>query len=288
MSEKKAQTRGRPKKDFWELKTKLAQETAENKWKFKRWRPKKRNMEIVEDWQKTTEDWQKTTKNLENYSKIVLCFAVLFFICTILYKFVLPRGETDILNISELNNLTNNNIGNENLENNSEKDISLQIEYTDSNWNLVEIENIDVSQRNVENESIDQWNNASIENEDTNLIRLFYDEINNRNYANLSEITDKYLRQTDTFRTYFSSNRLSNFLDKIAWNKVYIWNFQEIPTSKQNVKNYSYIVKYKVNWENALIEENRGIAIIDRNWKKLIWSIMCVTTWCSRMPFFQK
>ena len=46
METKRISTRGRPKKDYWELKSKLAQETAENKWKLSRWRPKKqRNIE---------------------------------------------------------------------------------------------------------------------------------------------------------------------------------------------------------------------------------------------------
>ena len=41
METKKNQSRGRPKKDYWDLKNKIAQKTAENKWKVGRGRPKK-------------------------------------------------------------------------------------------------------------------------------------------------------------------------------------------------------------------------------------------------------
>ena len=32
----------------------------------------------------------------------------------------------------------------------------------------------------------------------------------------------------------------------------------------------------------------REAAIVNRNDKELIGSLKCVTTWCSKMPFFQK
>ena len=100
-------------------------------------------------------------------------------------------------------------------------------------------------------------------------------------------MVDYYLKKDGTFKTYFSSNWLNKFLDKIVGNKVIVWWFSELPSSKPNVKNYKYNVRYKAITENQLTNEEWEIAIVEKNWEKLIWSIMCITTWCSKMPFFQ-
>jgi hypothetical protein len=55
-----------------------------------------------------------------------------------------------------------------------------------------------------------------ISNADVELIKLFYEKLNKREFSELSNLTDRYLKNSDAYRTYFSSNWLNNFLDKIV------------------------------------------------------------------------
>ena len=280
METKKLSTRGRPKKDFWELKEKINKEAAENKWKLWRWRPKKekkiddsintkisnhhkdikeiekRNNEIHKDISNISKDFDEVGNNKkERYSKIILAFSIVFFICAVVYaivfRFVLPS-----LNWTEKGVFSTDD--NENV-------ISMQIWYNDQSWEFVEMENIEIDSNNNNNDQVD----TPLIDENIWIIQSFYDKINNREFSELSKMADSYLKKSDSFRSYYNEYWLSKFLDKIVWNKIYIWWFRELPSTKPDVQKY---------WE---------IAIVNRNWEILIWSIMCVTTWCSRMPFFQ-
>lgn len=318
METKKKSNRGRPKKDYWELKSKIAQEAAENKWKLGRWRPKKqrniddsintrisnhqkdvsvlekKNKEIHEGIQankvlenkKNLEiEWYE--KNNEKYSRIALICSVIFCAFAIGYYFFSSHQQnSNNLKLSELDSSDTIDIG--------ENTAKIQIWYNDENWDFVEVENYEINNKVWDNDS---WYTSSddktimenkVDNSDVELIKLFYDKINNREFIELSKLTDRYLKNSDSYRTYFSPNWLNNFLDKIAGNKVFVWWFSEAISDKPNVKHYNYIVKYKLNNESDFRQEDWEIAIVERNWEKLIWSIMCITTWCSRMPFFQK
>lgn len=300
METKKDQSRGRPRKDYWDLKNKIAQKAAENKWKFGRGRPKKEkkiddslNTKIsnhhkdVNELEKKNNEIRTTIGKItqfcgdipnnkkEKISKIFLWFSVTFFLCAIIFtlitKLILPTLNKDnILSVSETENISNEN------------DISLQIWYNDQNWEFVEIENID-----VDNSDFGMNNESQIVDENVWIIQSFYDSINNKEFSELSNMADIYLKKSDSFRTYFNENWLSKFLNKIVWNKVFIGEFHELPSTKPDVKKYWYTVKYKLNWNHDITKEEREIAIVNRNDKKLVWSIMCITTWCSRMPFFQ-
>ena len=314
MEETKTTSRWRPKKDFWELKSKLAVEAAENKGKLGRWRPKKqrtiddsintkisnhhkdvavlekKNQEIHESISSIKSDKELDNK-AERYSKIALCFSIVFCIFAILYRFTsTTRNKNNDLVISELETsweITNN------IE---ENQVQMQIWYNDESWNFVEVENVEITKNEeLANNNISSNENTNIlvepdeiSNSDVDLIKSFYDKINNRNFSELTNITDRYLRSSDAYKTYFSSNWLNNFLDKIAWNKIFVSGFSESPSDKPNVKHYRYNVKYKVLNSNELTNEEWEIVMVDRNWERLIWSIMCITTWCSKMPFFQK
>ena len=304
METKKKSTRGRPKKDFWELREKINKETAENKWKLWRGRPRKekriddsintkisnhykdireiekKNNEIhknIVDVNKETSNIQKTKR--ENCSRILLIFSIVFFIWAVIYAIT--------YNVIVPNNAENSSISNIN-NSKDENNINLQIWYNDPNWEFIEVENIEVN-NNAESTNTEKSlvEDVSIADEYTQIIQSFYDKINNREFSSLSSMTDNYLKKSDSYRAYYNENRLSKFLDKIVGNKVYIWWFKQLPSTKENVKKYWYIIKYKVNWDNYLTKEDWEIAIVNRNWENLIWSIMCVTTWCSRMPFFQ-
>lgn len=301
MEIKKTQSRGRPKKDYWDLKNKIAQKAAENKWKLGRGRPKKekkiddslntkisnhhkdvnelekKNNELHTIIKETTKVYDDipNSKN-EKYSRIFLGFSMAFFICAIVFAITCKSVLPSLYKSDNLSTTTIDNI-------NDEENISLQIWYNDQNWEFIEVENIEIEKNDLKNGQEDN----SVDNEYTNLILSFYDKINNKDYSSLSAMTDNYLRKSDSFRTYYSENWLSKFLDKLEWNKIYVWWFKELESTKSNVKKYWYIIKYKVKWNSELTREEREIAIVNRNDENLIWSIMCITTWCSRMPFFQ-
>ena len=290
METKKNQGRWRPKKDFWELKSKIANEAIQNKWKYWRWRPKKekkiddsintkiskhnkdidtlekKNIEIHKNIKSKKLDnnytWSKNEKH-EKYSQVLLRCAIIIFVISVLI-FISSKFQSNKLVFSEIKSSPTN----------ENQKIEQEIWHEDLENVVIEVEVPD--------------NNYTVNDEYTDIIKTFYDKINNRDFSSLADITDSYLKKTDTYRTYFSVNRLSNFLDKIAGNKVYVSSIKELPSNKDNVKKYWYTIKYKVDWINHLIEEAREMAIINRNWRKLIWSIMCVTTGCSKMPFFQK
>ena len=321
--ETKTNSRGRPKKDFWELKNKLAIEAAENKGKVSRGRPKKqrtiddsintkisnhhkdvailekKNQEIHESMSVNSEKNNNNRENnAEKYSKIALCFSIIFCVFAILYWIVSSvKSQNKELVFSEINNTwyTQDNTQ----DNTQENQIQIQIWYNNESWDFVEIENIDIANNDEQinddyrSETNDENDSAlvvldEISNSDVDLIKSFYDKINKREFSELSSLTDRYLRNSDAYRTYFSSNWLNHFLDKIVWNKIIVWWFYESPSNKPTAKNYRYNVKYKLPTSNGMTNEDREIAIVDRNWERLIWSIMCITTWCSRMPFFQK
>ena len=312
--ETKTNSRGRPKKDFWGLKNKLAIEATENKWKLSRGRPKKqrtiddsintkisnhhkdiavlekRNQEIHESVNSVKND-SNLENNAERYSKIALCFSIIFCIFAILYRIVSSvKPQSKELVFSEID--AKDNV--------QENQIQMQIWYNNESWDFVEVENIEINNNagwinNTDNQNITSNESITslvepdkISNADVELIKLFYEKLNKREFSELSNLTDRYLKNSDAYRTYFSSNWLNNFLDKIVWNKVIVWWFYESPSGKPTTKNYRYNVKYKLPTSNGIINEEWEVVMVDRNWERLIWSIMCITTWCSKMPFFQK
>lgn len=305
MEKNKNKWRGRPKKDFWELKEKINQEAIENKWKFKRGRPRKgkevtanilNNKQVnVEILDKETKKNEFTHKNInednpnstlnqkyskaEQISKKFLFCCVIFFLFSICIFFIqkFKENNTNKLQFSDTSNSTTDNI--ENL--NDEDNIKLEIWYNDNSGNFIWLETLDTN---------DTKNEVTTENNDENitLIKTFYKTINKKDFDSIKSITDKYLRDNNSFKTYFNANRLTNFLNKIHNNEIYITDIKEIEYTKENVQRYTYNLKYVLNSDQKLHQEQRQIDVVDRNWEHLIWSIMCITTWCSKMPFFQK
>lgn len=322
MEIKRNSTRGRPKKDYWELKSRIAKETAENKWKLGRWRPKKqrniddsintqisnhhKDISVLEKKNEEIHEHLKIHKisndnanvlqfeeKSEKFSKIALICSIVFCAFAICYYFIFSQQNHNNLKFSEMSNI-GNSIG-------IKRDVThMEIGYNNESWDFVEVERININNdeewsvnneeltvvKNIDNDDTTKTN--EVDNSDVALIRLFYDKINNKEFSQLANISDRYLKNSDSYRTYFSSNWLNNFLNKVSGNKVFVWWFSELPSDKPEVKHYWYIVKYKLNNESNFRQENWEIAIVERNWERLIWSIMCVTTWCSRMPFFQK
>ncbi len=123
---------------------------------------------------------------------------------------------------------------------------------------------------------------------DDDIIKTFYDKLNNRKYSELPDFADNYMKYSSMFKIYYTENWFWNFLDNLTNGKVYLTNLEEIiwETDKVWVKYYSYTIKYKLKNNNEMFEEQWKAAIINRNDIQLIGSMQCTNVWCSKMPFF--
>lgn len=91
---------------------------------------------------------------------------------------------------------------------------------------------------------------------------------------------DTNLKQTSTFKTYFSKNRLQRFLNNI--------DNQNISIESLSIDNDTGKIHYKVMYSiknTPFIEEREAFFITKENELKIA-KIMCVTQGCSKMPFF--
>ena len=289
MEKNKNKWHGRPKKDFWELKEKLNQEAIENKWKFKRGRPKKIKEVATNTIEKTQNNNQfshkiiyeeasdsniKTSNAEEISKKFLYCCAIFFLISLVIFSIQKFKNESIDNQIESDNTKTTEELNNGN-------EVTLELWYNDNSGNFVSIETLETN----DTQDIDEPKNND---ENIVLIETFYEKINKKDFDSISPLIDKYLKENNSFKMYYSSSWLTNFLNKIYNNEIYVTNINKVPYEKTNVQRYTYDVKYVLNSDQKLHQEQRQIDVVNRNWEHLIWSIMCITTWCSRMPFFQK
>lgn len=228
-------------------------------------------------------NWFSNDKRADNFSLIVLIFAMLFFIFalgkTFLYKTTM--AEIKIHELMNSQNTTQESTAWELAEYTEWVDSSEVIneeqvvaEYDDNAW--------------IDEEIIENSLNSDIQSNDYNIIYNFYNYINDLDFNNINASVDKYLKNSDVFRTYFTQNWLSRFREKINSNGISINNVNLVSWDENSTRYYSYTVHYELaeSWESY--DEDWELAIVNRNWAYLIGSIRCVTTWCSKMPFFQK
>lgn len=114
----------------------------------------------------------------------------------------------------------------------------------------------------------------------------FYNYINNWEQKEIYNITENWLKQSKIFQTYFSNNRLSRFVNNLDEQKISITiNKTEIWTISTVDYTITYILP-NTKQEQKQYQEQRSATLIQKDWIYKISKIMCVTTWCSRMPFF--
>lgn len=125
--------------------------------------------------------------------------------------------------------------------------------------------------------------------EETNVSQYildFYESINTKNIDSMNKIVDTTLRNWNTFRTYFNTKRISRFIDNLTETKITVSNLEEIPNENENIKNYTFTIEYTLTTDNETYLENRSMTVSKRWEEHKISKIMCDTTGCSRMPFF--
>lgn len=226
-------------------------------------------------------------RRADNTSLIVLICAMMFFIFalwkTFLYKTTMAEIRIhELMNSQNMVNVENNEWDwYENMDEINEEEI-----INNEEW----IINNDEGIVNNEEEIINNESNVAmdLQSNDQTLIYNFYNYINELDYDHINASVDKYLRNSDVFRTYFTQNWLSRFKNKVSNNGLNISNINLKSWDENSTRYYGYTVHYELAESGESFDEEWELAIVNRNGEYLIGSIRCVTTWCSKMPFFQK
>ncbi len=193
-----------------------------------------------------------------------------------------------LLNLSEINNIkyeiwnisldnSNNNISWINNLNNFER----------NSWSI----NIDQSNKNILQKTEEEELIESLSRKWKSYVVDFYNYINNRSFDNLYSIFDNVIKKDETVMTYFSYQRINNFLNKIDWSIKIIWDIKEINNHNKNEEYsirrwYEYLIQYEVDWQ--IYKERWEMILVSYDeWNRFfVNSIKCSTKSCSKMPFF--
>ncbi len=120
----------------------------------------------------------------------------------------------------------------------------------------------------------------------SNVIPAFYDAFNQKDVKTLYALTDKRLNTTNMFITYFTTNRLTRFLGGVVGGvKVSNIQMKVLPTKSTNAQEMTYTISYQLK-NNQTYSEDRSATLIEKNGAYKIGKLMCETTGCSQMPFF--
>lgn len=118
------------------------------------------------------------------------------------------------------------------------------------------------------------------------VIPAFYDAFNQKDVKTMYALTDKRLNSTNMFITYFTTNWLTKFLGGVVGGvKVSNMQISVLPAKSTNVQEISYTISYQLK-NNQTYTEDRSATLIEKNGAYKIGKLMCETTGCSQMPFF--
>ena len=195
--------------------------------------------------------------NFEKRNKLILLIVFLFILFMLLYFY------NEIISPYFKNNLVTN------IEENNEQ-----------SWNILQITL----------GSVVTWENITWESlsETEWLVTRFYDTINKQQFDELENYVDSYMKKTTTFKTYYNVDRLKLFLSKLNENMIYISDLNELVMNPEKswIVDINYKLQYKIIWNDTTFLEDWTATIVKIAWEYKIWKIMCNTTWCSKMPFF--
>lgn len=120
----------------------------------------------------------------------------------------------------------------------------------------------------------------------SNVIPAFYDAFNQKDVKTLYTLTDSSLNTSNVFITYFTTNRLTRFLGGLS-DGVSISDLQMrvLATNTPGVQEMTYTLEYTLK-DGTNFSENRSAVLIRRGDVYKIRKLMCETTGCSQMPFF--
>ncbi len=233
--------------------------------KKKRWRPTKKFISKKSDY-KREKPWRprkdeklviqlpEIPEKKENKTKDKIIF-VIFIISFLIFCFSIFVSQKDfILNMFWLTKTT------------------IQAKNPDEIPNEIDTDTTQIK------EEIFTWWIKEIKNIKELILTEFYQKINNWEFENVYNNIDTPLKRSETFKKIFAKSWLERFLNNID-QKTVGFTILSIEEKKTN-----YQIQYAIN-QNVFTEIREAEFIERENWPK-ISKIMCITTWCSTLPFF--
>ncbi len=166
-------------------------------------------------------------------------------------------------------------------------------------WRLSRRDNTTTTQTQIETaeptQEIITTNNESVQTENTQqnpveitiekdekqiLLEQIYQAISSANFDELYKYTDTSLKQSSIFKTYFSRNWLQRFINNIDNQNIAIKIIEINEAESKALYKITYSVK------NTQFIEERETKFVTKDNEQKIAKIMCITKWCSTMPFF--
>ncbi len=118
------------------------------------------------------------------------------------------------------------------------------------------------------------------------IITAFYDAFNQKDIKTMYVLTDKRLNETNMYITYFTTNWLTKFLWWLLWwVQVSDVEMTVLPAKSTEVQEMNYKLQYTL--KNGEVFTEQWSALLIKRWESYkIGKLMCETTGCSQMPFF--
>ena len=113
----------------------------------------------------------------------------------------------------------------------------------------------------------------------------FYATLMSADTTKLATYFPASVRNEGTYRTYFLSSNLSKFLDVIQDGKVSVSSITVSSGASNALFSVSYVLTYK-GLTGTVYNENRQLSMRQNLDNFFVNSMMCVTTGCSKNPFF--
>jgi len=138
----------------------------------------------------------------------------------------------------------------------------------------------EIWETNINTAKISNQTGAIIEDEKSIILLKIYWYLQESKIDEIYWYIDNTLKQSSTFKTYFSRSRLQRFIDNI--------DDKSLKIEETKIDNESWKVTYKVSYsiKNIIFVEERETNFITRDNEQKIAKIMCITKGCSKMPFF--
>lgn len=153
-------------------------------------------------------------------------------------------------------------------------------------WNNAVI----VSTSDAENIDIDNTQTIQAVEETTDwtqFLNQFYQVFSSKDISQMRSMMDSVLQKNETIQQFWTSYKITPFIDNITNNKVSPQNIQLIATSPSWTEEYTFELNYHLIPADQDFNETRVAKVRYTDaWPKLA-SIRCETTNCSKNPFFR-
>lgn len=256
MADNTKKTRGRPKKEFISRKPKIKKDGPGRPRKIIKEEKKPEVIHFV----KTVEKQDDTKK--DRFILWMFVFSLIIF--TVSLYFAQKKQALEIANDTWMNTEISINTGDLNTW-------AVDITWTNITGSLIESGTIANTMTNID----------TTEPAESTIIKNFYDAFKNGTISTLSWNIDQSLRSSKLFTVFFSKKWSQRFLSNLNSEGLQLGTI----TSDWNPNpTLTYKISYTLQNGQAF-EETRQTSIVNTPTQK-ITKMMCINTWCSKLPFF--